>query len=191
MAILNLCQMAERPDIRDQVTKIANEIYDERGHTTADIVDGHEQLSMYIKEAMRLESPSVGISTRIATKDVTIRDIIVRKGDQVLVLLAPLNMDGRYFPEPSEFVFDRFSKENVRKNAIPKHQVIAFGLGKRAYISKSLGELAVKLFITSMCKRFEFTRPADTQYFTTSRPLRHASRPFRCEVKPFINVKLK
>ena len=152
MSILNLCLMAERPDIREHVTRIAGEIFDEKGNTTADIVDAHKELAMYLKEANRLESPSIGISDRIALKDVTIKDITVRKGDEVLVFLGPLNMDSRYFPDPSTFKFDRFSKDNEKLYGIPKQQVLPFGLGKRGCIGRSLAELAVKLLLTSFCR---------------------------------------
>ena len=184
MTILNLCLMAERPDIREKVAKIAEEIYDSRGNTTADIVDAHEDLSMYFKEAMRLESSTAAMFRRVAHKDVTIKDIIVRKGDEVTVMFAPFVMDPKYFSNPSTFQFDRFSKENEKKYGYPKFQVPVFGIGKRACLGRSLAELNVKLLLTSFCKRFEFTKPADVNYYSTIRAI-------KIPVYPFLEAKLK
>ena len=184
MTMLNLCLMAERPEIREKVTKIADEIYDSTGKTTADIVDAHEDLSMFFKEAMRLESSSVATFSRIAMKDVIIKDITIRKGDEVIIIFAAFNMDLNYFSDASTFQFDRFSKENEKKYGYPKFQVPVFGAGKRACLGRSLGELTVKLLLTSFCKRFEFTKPADVTYYTTLRAI-------RCAAHPYVEVKLK
>ena len=184
MTMLTLCLMAERPDIREKVAKIADEIYDSTGKTTADIIDAHEDLSMFFKEAIRLEYSSFITFPRIAIKDVTIKDITIRKGDAVVIIFAALNMDSNYFSDPSTFQFDRFSKENEKKYGYPKYQVPIFGAGKRACLGRSLGELTVKLLITTFCKRFEFTKPADVTYYTGVRAIRSAAYPY-------LEVKLK
>ena len=184
MTMLTLCVMAERPDLREKVAKIADEIYDSKGKTSADIIDAHEDLSMFFKEAMRLEYSSIGTFSRIAIKEVTIKDITIRKGDEVVNVFAALNMDSNYFSDPSTFQFDRFSKENEKKYGYPKFQVPIFGAGKRACLGRSLGELTVKLLFTSFCKRFEFTKPADVTYFTGVRAIRSAAHPY-------LEVKLK
>ena len=164
MAILNICLMAERQNIREKVSNIADEIFDKEGITSADIVDSHEELKMYMKEAFRLESPSPGNFPGVAIKDTKIKDIIVRKGDCVSILFASLVLDEKYFPDANRFQYDRFSKENEKKNAYPKFQVAPFGIGKRACIGRNLGELMFKLFITAFCRRFEFKKPDGVDY---------------------------
>ena len=183
-AILNLCVIAERPDIKEKLDKIADEIYDKDGITTADIADAHEELSMYIKEALRLESPILSLVGRIAVRDVNIKDIRVRKGDEVLIFLAPLMLDTKYFSDASTFQFDRFSKENKKKYGYPKFQIPTFGLGKRACIGRNLGELTAKLLLTTFCRRFEIMKPGNVQYYDTVGAT-------RCAENPFVNLKLK
>lgn len=178
MAVLNICLLAERQDIREKVSKIAGEIFDKDGSTTADIIDSHEELTMYIKEAFRLENPSASKFVRVAIKDTKIKDITVRKGDCVGVFFAPLVLDEKYFPDANNFQYDRFSKQNEMKNSYPKFQVIPFGIGERACLGKNLGELMSKLFITAFCRRFEFKKPDGVDYYDRFDITRFAENPY-------------
>ena len=181
-AMLNLCMLAENKELRDIVTRISDELYDSHGLTTPEKIESHQMLSRYFKEAMRLGNAAPGTFARVALKDVKILDVNIRKGDAICIFYAPLNFDPNVFKNPEEFDIDRFSPE--REKTYPRYQVSIFGAGKRVCIGRHLGELTVKLLITSFCNMFEFRKPADVEYYDDIVFTKIASLPF-------IDVKLR
>jgi len=58
-----------------------------------------------LEELLRYESPVQGLA-RATTRDVTIGDVTVPKGDQVLLLYASANHDETVFPDPDPDILD-------------------------------------------------------------------------------------
>lgn len=179
---MNICLLAERPDLRELMDKICDEIYDSEGQTDAQKVDDHEMLEQYFKESTRLANTPMGLFAREALRDITLKDINIRKGDTVNCVFASLNLDPNVFTDPNTFDIDRFSKENEKK--YQRQQMMPFGMGKRGCIGRSLGQLTVKLFVTSFCRMFDFKKPDDVEYYDIFRFVRRAKYPF-------VDVKLK
>ena len=59
-----------------------------------------------LEELLRLASPVQGLA-RTTTRDVTLHDVTIPAGDQVLVLYGSANHDPSVFPEPEALDFDR------------------------------------------------------------------------------------
>jgi cytochrome P450 len=59
-----------------------------------------------LEELLRLASPVQGLA-RTTTRDVTLHDVTIPAGDQVLVLYGSANHDPSVFPEPEVLDFDR------------------------------------------------------------------------------------
>ena len=89
-AMLNLCMLAEKKELRDIVTRISDELYDSHGQTTPQKIESHQLLSRYFKEAMRLGNAAPGTFARVALKDVKILDVNIRKGDAICIFMLRL-----------------------------------------------------------------------------------------------------
>ena len=174
--------LAENPLVKEEMYRISKEVYDSKGKFSLDKIESHVQLSMFFKETIRLANPAFGLLNRVATTNVTIKDVKIKKGHSISLLFGSLNMDPKYFDKPNEFHFDRFSKENEKN--YPRYQSIPFGVGKRVCIGRHLGELTVKILMTSFCNKFDFDKPADTEYYDMFKFV-------RTQKNPFVNAKLK
>ena len=82
-ATMAVCDMTGRPEVKRLLECISDELFDSKGVVKNSEVDQHELLSMWFKEALRLNSPAAGIFNRVALEDVKIKDITIRKGDIV------------------------------------------------------------------------------------------------------------
>lgn len=182
MSKLNLCYMAEKPHLRKFLEDVAKDVFDSQGYTTADIIDAHEPLEQYFKEAMRLESPSYTTFARQAQSDVVLKDIKIRKGDFITFTHTAANFNESLYDKPMEFRLDRFSKENMKNQH--KFQYFPFGFGKRICLGRNLGALTVKVFLTLFCKDFDFKKPADVEYVDMMNFVRYCKTPV-------IDVRLK
>lgn len=81
-------------------------------------------------ETLRVYPPA-GASDRKCTKDYKLpgTELIVKKGQGLLVPIYAMQHDPEYFPEPEKFNPERFSKEN-EGNIVP-YTYIPFGSGPR------------------------------------------------------------
>ena len=61
----------------------------------------------FIKESLRLR-PTVPLSSRIATKDITLGKYKIPKGTQVAFLYSVMNRDPEKFDYPDEFIPERY-----------------------------------------------------------------------------------
>ncbi len=176
----SICQMTDRQDLQELFDEINADIYDEQGLTTAEKIDSNQSLSQWIKESHRLCGPIGRTNPRFTTKDITLKDIKIKKGDRVCFYLTGLNMNEAVFPDANTFKMERFSKENEKN--IPKYQQLPFLTGKRICPGRHLGELMVKLIVTQFCRHFEFRKPAGMEYYVTTMFLNRVQLP-EVEVK--------
>lgn len=91
----------------------------------------HSFFRFIISEVLRLH-PIFGEMSRECTKDYIIpgTDKVIEKGLMVVIPVAALHKDPKYFPEPEKFNPDRFQD----MNAIPKGVFFPFGAGPRICI---------------------------------------------------------
>jgi cytochrome P450 len=110
-----------------------------------------ELLKNFVEEVLRFESPVQGLM-RTVTRDVTVADFPLKKGDIVLLRWGAANQDPKRFPSPRTFDIER-------KNA-GSH--LAFGFGAHACIGQQLARqeifTGVKVLLERI-KSFELARP--------------------------------
>lgn len=91
-----------------------------------------------IDELVRFDGPAQ-VTSRVATQDTTIRDVAIRGGDSVIIMLAAANRDPSQFSEPNEIVLDR--KPN-------KH--LGFGSGMHGCVGQVFGRAALRGLVTGL-----------------------------------------
>lgn len=81
-------------------------IFHELPETFSSIKNQPELLPTFIEEALRFYSP-FSATARRATKDVTLGETLIPKGDLIIPLIASANRDERVFEAPDVFQIDR------------------------------------------------------------------------------------
>jgi cytochrome P450 len=101
----------------------------------------HTLLGPAIEELLRYDSPVQGLC-RTVTRDVTLHNTTMSRGESVLLLFGSANRDERVFPDPDVFDIDRK----------PEHQV-AFGKGIHFCLGASLARMEARIALTALLQR--------------------------------------
>lgn len=147
-----LYALSEHPAVEAKLMKEIDDVLGERVPTFDDLpnLPFTEQV---IKEAMRMYPPVPSLA-RVATEDTTVGGYPVAKGAEVILWLYLTHHDPRFYPDPSRFLPERFTKENEAK--LPKAAYLPFGAGPRACIGKSFAMMEAQLLLALMLQRFRF-----------------------------------
>lgn len=89
-------------------------------------------------------------------------DIIIEKGQNILVPISAIHQDSRYFYDPMKFDPSRFSPEEVNKR--PSMSFLPFGDGPRNCVGMRFGLIQTKLGIATMIRNFELKLHQNTSY---------------------------
>ncbi|MGW2826399.1 cytochrome P450 [Streptomyces sp. NPDC001443] len=91
-----------------------------------------------VDELVRFDGPVQG-TTRLATTDVTIGDVRVRRGDKVTVLFAAANRDPQTFAQPDRLVLDRTPNRHL-----------GYGWGTHACLGTVMAQRVLAALIDSL-----------------------------------------
>ena len=94
---------------------------------------------------MRWQTP-LAYMRRTATRDVEVRDKLIKKGDKVAMWYVSGNRDEEVIENPNQFLIDR-------KNA--RHH-LAFGFGIHRCMGNRLAEMQLRVAWEEIMKRFKF-----------------------------------
>lgn len=83
-------------------------------------------------------------------------NVVIEKGTQVFIPVHGLHRDEKYYPQPEQFIPDRFSAENAAGKTFSDRPYIPFGSGQRLCMGLRLGKLQVKIGVISMLQRYNF-----------------------------------
>lgn len=107
-------------------------------------------------ETLRLHPP-FGTVARKCTKDYKINDtnIVIAEGTSIIIPVAAIHRDPKYFPDPNEFRPERFEDDGINKS-FREMPYIPFGDGPRICIGLRLAKLQVKIGLVLLLKKFFF-----------------------------------
>ena len=108
-----------------------------------------ELIGSAIEEFLRLYSP-VRNQGRTVVRDTELGGVKLRKDDRIILSLISANHDEAQFPEPDEFVIDRFPNRNV-----------AFGMGLHRCPGSHLARAEFKEMLTQILERMPDYRIVD------------------------------
>ncbi|MEQ1694684.1 MAG: cytochrome P450 [Hyphomicrobiaceae bacterium] len=104
-----------------------------------------------IEEALRLYPPAYSLFMRQATTDVTIGDVRVSKGDNVLIVPHALHHDARWYEDPEAFRPSRFRQPPTW----PQFAYLPFGAGPRVCIGQSFALMEACLAAATILQTWE------------------------------------
>uniref|UniRef100_A0A182MV04 Uncharacterized protein n=1 Tax=Anopheles culicifacies TaxID=139723 RepID=A0A182MV04_9DIPT len=132
---------------------------------TYEAVQGMRYMDMVVSESLRLWPPAPMVD-RYCNRDYTFDDgeglrFKIEKGRSIMVPVAGIHCDPKYFPDPMRFDPERFSEEN-RHNINPG-AYLPFGVGPRNCIGSRFALMEVKSVVYYLLKNFTFERCDKTQ----------------------------
>ncbi|XP_061721552.1 cytochrome P450 6j1-like [Cydia pomonella] len=168
--------------------KLRSEIFDlklkTKGEYTLEDVEKFKYLDMVFNESLRLYLP-ISVLSRESTKNCTLaipgqKHIHITEGTPVIIPIGSIQVDPKYYPEPTKFDPERFSEEEITKR--PKFTFMPFGEGPKKCLGMRIATLQVKVAIMSILEHFILKPSAKTTYpldidpktFLFSRPTRGA-----------------
>ena len=101
-----------------------------------------------VDELVRFDGPVQG-TTRLATTDVTIGDIAVRRGEKVTVLFAAANRDPAVFARPDRLVLDRTPNRHL-----------GYGWGTHACLGTVMAQRVLAALVDTLLDTQIWPRPA-------------------------------
>lgn len=107
-------------------------------------------LKAVVQETLRLYPAAYALFCRKATENVSLGDIIIKKGELVQLLPYITHRDARWFPEPLSFKPERF----MEKLESPHYAYFPFGAGPRVCIGASFGIMELMLCVTTILQKY-------------------------------------
>lgn len=141
-------------NIQEKVREEVQEIIPESEIYNVEELDKMTYLDTCVQETFRITPPAPMINERLVTKDFTLCDKIIKKGDVVSVVQVGLCMNKEAYDSPLKFDPSRFAKENIKR--IPKLNHLPFSSGQRNCVGKSLGLAMVKMILAEFLREFNF-----------------------------------
>ena len=102
-----------------------------------------------VEECLRWVSPIINMA-RTATTDVTVRDVTIPEGDQVLLMYGAANRDPAVFDAPDTFDVGRTPNPHV-----------SFGFGTHFCLGASLARLEIRVMLEELMRRLPDMELAD------------------------------
>ena len=150
---------ANSPEIQDRLLREVRDVCGDQPVTAAmiDAMPFHEQV---IKEAMRLYPP-VSIIDRVASEDIDLGDVQVKKGDFGFALIYIMHRHKMLWDHPERFDPDRFSE--ARAKGMPRFQYMPFGAGPRICIGMKFAYMEAVAILATLIRDLRFLpNPAHT-----------------------------
>jgi cytochrome P450 len=119
-------------------------------------------------ETVRLNPPGTAV-IRVADRDFEFAGYTIRKGDEVLVVIASDHMNEEFFPRPKEFDPTRYF---APQSGPLRRRVLPFGSGAHRCTGAVLGELVAVEMVSYWVNNF------DLQVVPPGRKVRPVARPF-------------
>nr|AZR39450.1 cytochrome P450 [Agasicles hygrophila] len=157
-----LYELGKHPDIQTKVREEINTALEKTdGEFTYEIIT--EKLKYFdavVKETLR-KYPPLPVINRVPSKDFPIpgTNIVLEKGVPIYIPSYAIHMDPKYFPDPEEFIPERFLGDNT----ILPYTYMPFGIGPRMCPGEKIAMVADVLALAHTVKNFEFTLRDDSQ----------------------------
>jgi cytochrome P450 len=150
-----LYELARNPGVLARLRAEQAEVLGGSAPTSAQLHGELPYLEMVLDETLRLYPPA-WIGPRRAVRDYEFAGHTVPAGAHVNYCSWASHRIPEVFPEPEEFIPERFERE--RKAALPRGAYVPFGAGSRICIGKRFGQTEVKLVASMLTSRLRLER---------------------------------
>ena len=145
----------ENPEVEKVLRKKIAEHFKTNEDFTYENLRQMEYIDWIQLEAVRMRVPSVGLFDRLATEDVMITDIPIKK-DTVVNYFQITNLyDEKLFPEPTKFKPERWAEKNEHTQQMLNLVLMTFGSGPRFCLGKNLAMMETKIALIKFLQRYK------------------------------------
>ncbi|XP_066260490.1 cytochrome P450 9e2-like [Euwallacea similis] len=170
-------------EIQDKLREeIQQTLKNVNGEVTYEAIMGMKYMDLILQEALRKWPPFVVLG-RECTKPYTIKpalpdevSVTIPKGLAIQIPAYALHHDPQYFPEPENFIPERFSAEN--RSRLTPYTCLEFGQGPRSCLAPRFALLETKIVLFYLVNRFKLVTSNKTQV-----PLK-LSKKFSINIRP-------
>ncbi|XP_046687302.1 cytochrome P450 4c21-like [Homalodisca vitripennis] len=111
-------------------------------------------LNQVILESIRLHG-SISAIMRKATKDTKLPGCTLPAGSRIVIALQTMGYDKEHFPNPRQFLPERFSPEKQKERH--NYSFLPFSAGPRNCIGKSYAMIMMKTVLVHILRRLQVT----------------------------------
>ncbi|KAF2901444.1 hypothetical protein ILUMI_04741 [Ignelater luminosus] len=153
-------ELAVNSDVQRKLQEEIDEALESnKGKINYDALLRIKYLDMVVSETLRKWPPGFQLD-RVCVKEYTIqpekpteRPVVIEKDQLVLIPVAGIHHDPKYFSNPEKFDPERFNEEN--KHSIKPSSYMPFGSGPRSCIASRLALLENKIIICHLLAKFD------------------------------------
>nr|GLL34062.1 cytochrome P450 CYP82D47-like [Ipomoea trifida] len=149
----------------DVLDKIRNEVDSHVGrerHVNESDLNNLTYIQAVVKETLRLYPPGPLLVPHEAIEDCVVNGYHVSKGTRLLVNVAKIQRDPKFWSDPDAFKPERFLMEHKEVDVRGNHfDLLPFGSGRRMCPGISLGLQSVQLGLASVIHGFDIRRSLD------------------------------
>ncbi|XP_055681824.1 probable cytochrome P450 6g2 [Lutzomyia longipalpis] len=165
-----LYELARQPEIQEKLRKEIKDYLKKYESVQYETINEMEYLNCVVQETLRLY-PAVPVLDRICTPPEgadsysldPYHKFAIPRGMFVYIPLFAIHRDPKFYPNPLEFIPERFSSEN--RNSINQYTYLAFGIGPRNCIGSRFGYLQVKLALITILRNYRIQATERTPKF--------------------------
>ncbi|XP_059048249.1 cytochrome P450 6B6-like [Achroia grisella] len=162
--------LAYNPDIQFKIQEEIDQVLQKYDNKLCyDAITEMSLLDMAFKESMRL-LPTVGNLNRVCAKQYTIPElnITIDPGVKIIIPIAAIQNDEKYFDNPEEFRPDRFKPEAMKSRH--HYTYLPFGEGPRACIGARLGYMQSLAGLAAVLHKFDVEPTKNTRRWPIINP---------------------
>lgn len=145
--------IAKYQSVQDKIRSETKSVLDKHGQFTYDAIADLQYTAQTILETLRMYTPVVAFTSRLASRDYRYGDLLVPKGATVMACSHQVHHDCRLWEKPEEFDPDRFSPEQKASRDPLAFQ--AYGMGPRNCVGMKLAQLEMTLIVAKLVQKFK------------------------------------
>lgn len=152
-----LYELAKNPQIQSKLRREVDTVLAKsNGSLTYDSLNELSYLDCVVNEVLRLYPPLINLQ-RIVTKTYVVpgTEFVLQKGDFIMVPVYSIQRDPQFFPNPTEFIPERFDDDNIRN--IQPFTFLPFGDGPRVCVGQRFGMMEIRVGLVALISRYRFT----------------------------------
>ena len=174
-----LIELLRHPDVYTGVITELEELYGDGQSVSFHALRQIPRLENVLKETLRLHPPLI-VLMRVAKGDFEVCGHLIRDGDMVAVSPAISNRIAEDFPQPNDFVPDRYEKPR-QEDLINRWTWIPFGAGRHRCVGAAFATMQIKAIFSVLLREYEFemAQPSDSYRNDHSKMVVQLARPAR------------
>jgi sterol 14-demethylase len=174
-----LIELLRHPDVYAGVLEELEELYGDGQSVSFHALRQIPRLENVLKETLRLHPPLI-ILMRVAKSDFEVCGLPIREGDMVAASPAISNRIAADFPEPDDFLPDRYDKPR-QEDLINRWTWIPFGAGRHRCVGAAFATMQIKAIFSVLLREFAFemAQPSEDYRNDHSKMVVQLARPAR------------